>query len=79
MFYREIVSEAKRLPLSQQLQLVEELMRVMRQTAIPPAPFKNKGAVPFNQLRGALRPEGALPTDDELTDGYTEHLVRKYL
>ena len=26
MFYREIVSEAKRLPLGQQLQLVEELI-----------------------------------------------------
>jgi hypothetical protein len=79
MFYREIVSEAKRLPLSQQLQLVEELMRVMRQTAVPPARFKNKGVIPFTQLRGALRPEGALPTDDELADAYVEHLVRKYL
>jgi hypothetical protein len=79
MFYREIVSEAKRLPLGQQLQLVEELMRVMRQTATLPARPKRKATIPFNQLRGALRPEDALPTDDELADAYTEHLMGKYL
>jgi hypothetical protein len=79
MFYREIVSEAKLLPLGQQLQLVEELMRVMRQTATSPARSMRKATIPFNQLRGALRPEGALPTDDELADAYTEHLMGKYL
>ena len=79
MFYREIVSEAKRLPLGQQLQLVEELLRVMRQTATSPARSKRKATIPFNQLRGALRPERALPTDDELADAYTEHLMGKYL
>ena len=79
MSYREIVSEAKRLPLGQQLQLVEELLRVMRQTATPPARPKRKHIIPFNQLRGALRPEGALPTDGELEDAYTEHLMEKYL
>ena len=41
MSYREIVSEAKRLPLGQQLQLVEELLHAMRQTATPPAPSEN--------------------------------------
>ncbi len=79
MFYREIVSEAKRLPLSQQLQLVEELLRAMRQAATPPARPKRRRAVAFKQLRGALKVEGVLPTDDELKDAYTEHLMEKYL
>ena len=79
MAYREIVSEAKRLPLGQQLQLVEELLRAMRQAATPSARPKRKRIIPFNQLRGALRPEGALPRDGELEDAYSEHLVEKYL
>jgi hypothetical protein len=79
MAYREIVSEAKRLPLGQQLQLVEELLRAMRQTATPPLRPKRKRIIPFNQLRGALKPEGALPDEGELEDAYTEHLMEKYL
>jgi hypothetical protein len=79
MAYREIVSEAKRLPLGQQLQLVEELLRVMRQTATLHARPKRKHTVPFGQFRGALKPGGSLPTDGELEDGYTEHLMEKYL
>ena len=79
MAYREIVSEAKRLPLGQQLQLVEELLRAMRQTATPSVRLKRKRTVPFSQLRGALRPGGTLPTEGELEDAYTEHLMEKYL
>jgi hypothetical protein len=79
MVYREIVSEVKRLPLHEQLLLVEELLRDMRQTAQPPARSKRRRIVPFKQLRGALKPDGSLPTDAELRDAYTEHLLEKYL
>jgi len=79
MGYREIVSEAKRLPLGEQLQLVEELLRAMRQTAAKPVHPKQKRTIPFKQLRGALKPGGPLPTDGELEDGYTKHLMDKYL
>jgi hypothetical protein len=66
MAYREIVSEAKRLPLGQQLQLLEELKRAMRQTATPPVCSKRKRTVLFSQLRGALKPGGLLPIDGEI-------------
>lgn len=79
MVYHEIVSEAKRLPLGEQLQLVEELLRAMRQTATNPVRPKRKRAIPFHQLRGALKPGGPLPTDSELEDAYTRHLMEKYL
>ena len=68
MVYREIVSEVKRLPLHEQFLLVEELLRGMRETAQPPTHKARKRIVPFQQLRGALRPEGPLPTDAELKD-----------
>ena len=79
MAYRQIVSEAKRLPLHEQLLLVEELLHGMRQTAQPTAGSKRRRVIPFKQLRGALKPEGSLPTDVELKDAYTEHLPEKYL
>jgi hypothetical protein len=79
MVYREIVSEAKRLPLHEQLLLVEELLHDMRQTTKPPVRPKRRRIVPFKQLRGALRPEGPLPTDADLKEAYVEHLVEKYV
>jgi hypothetical protein len=79
MAYREIVSEAKRLPLHEQLQLVEEILRGVRETARPAVRARRRRIVPFKQLRGALKPEGPLPTDAELKDAYTDHLVEKYL
>lgn len=80
MVYQEIVSEVKRLPLHEQLLLVEELLRGMRQTAQPVIqPRRRRGAIPFSQLRGALKTNGPLPTDAELKDAYTGHLLKKYL
>jgi hypothetical protein len=79
MLYRQVVSEAKRLPFGEQLLLVEELLRAMRQTTTRPARPKRKGIIPFAQLRGALKPAGPLPTDSELEDAYTKHLMEKYL
>jgi len=79
MVYREIVSEAKRLPFGEQLLLVEELLRAMRQTTARSARPKQKRIIPFAQLRGALKPVGPLPTDSELEDAYTKHLMEKYL
>ena len=78
MVYREILSEAKRLPLGEQLQLVEELLRAMRQTATQPVRPKRRRTIPFKQMRGALKADGPLPTDGELEDAYTGHLVEKY-
>ncbi len=79
MGYREVVSAAKRLPLDEQLQLVEELVRGMRQTAARPVSREGGQVKPFSELRGALKPEGPLPTDDEVEDEYVKHLIEKYL
>ncbi len=79
MEYREIVSAAKRLSMGEQLQLVEELLRSIRQSAAKTPRGKRRHVKPFLELRGALRPEGPLPTDDEIADEYTRHLIEKYL
>ncbi len=79
MVYREIVSEAKRLPVNEQVQLVEELLRAMRLTAPQPVRRKRKHIIPFMQLRGALKSGDPLPADDDLEDSYVNHLMEKYL
>jgi hypothetical protein len=79
MGYREIVSAAKRLPLSEQLMLVEELLHTMRKSVVKPVDRRRLRARRFSELRGALKPEGAMPTDGELEDGYIKHLIEKYL
>ncbi len=79
MEYREVVSAAKRLPVDEQLQLVEELLRAMRQTAGKRIHPRRRRTRPFTQLRGALKPEGPLPTDGDVEDAYVRHLIEKYL
>ena len=51
----------------------------MRQTATKPVHPKRQQPRPFSQLRSALKPEGALPTDRDVEDGYIQHLIEKYL
>lgn len=79
MGYREIVSEAKRLPLNEQLRLVEELLRGMRAAESGSPSQKGRQIKPFSEMRGFLRPEGPAPTDSELDEEYTQHLIEKYL
>lgn len=79
MEYREVVSAAKRLPMSEQFQLVEELLRGMRQTATRSPRARRRPTVRFSQLRGALKPIHPGANDSDLEDAYVEHLVEKYL
>lgn len=55
MVYREIVAEAKQLPLHEQLQLIEELARYPQDHDSLDADRRDD-VIPFKLLRGALRP-----------------------
>ncbi len=79
MEYREVVSAAKRLPMSEQFQLVEELLRGMRQTATRSPRARRRPTIRFSQLRGALKPVHSGADDVDLADIYTQHLMEKYL
>jgi hypothetical protein len=78
MLYREIVTEARRLPLHQQLRLVEELLRDIRLSEQAPRATRRR-ARPFSEMRGALKPAGSQPSDSDVRDLYGEHLMEKYL
>ena len=64
------------LPAAQRLVLLEALTRSVREdlTPLPQA----EAVAPFVTLRGALKPDGPMPTDEELEADYVEYLTRKY-
>jgi hypothetical protein len=78
MIYREIITEAKRLPKGEQLQLIEELLSAMRPASSPITHKSVNSAIPFIKLRGALKPESAA-VSDVLKEDYAQYLVEKYL
>ncbi len=75
MTYREIVAEIERLPEAEQKALLLWLVKRARietrrdQSSTPPAKL----------VRGMLKSEGPVPTDQELHDDYVEYLIRKYV
>lgn len=63
MSYLDIVAEVRRLPLHEQLSLLEELVRALQKQVLVQPPIPERVA-PMSALRGVLKPEnGAAPTD----------------
>ena len=78
MSFLEVVREAKQLRMSEQLQLVEELLRSFRGKMVAAGEAAGDAA-PMSSLRGVLKPDnGVLPTDDEVDALIADHLLEKY-
>lgn len=77
MTYQEIASQIVRLPLDQRLQLLEMLTHSLRSDLAGLAEPSNGDAPKLT--RGMLKPEGPMPTDEELDEAYVDHLIEKYL
>lgn len=74
MTYKDLISEIKQLPLNERLLLLEAITRSVRDEVAPPT---RRGSS-VNRVRGMIKPTGPLPSDDELKDAYTRHLIEKY-
>jgi hypothetical protein len=84
MTYAQVVSEVKLLTATEKLDLVEVLLRDLRQTVSPvvrePKPTVEEKLRNVEQLGGCLKPlNGTVPTDNEIREDYTEELIHKYL
>jgi hypothetical protein len=77
MTYQSIVSEIARMPLREQLMLLETITRLVRVKAA--LSDKPKIISPMKLTRGMLKPNGVVPTDKELKDDYVNYLLKKYL
>ena len=76
MVYQELVAEIEKLPVAEQLSLVETLIRLIsRRTMKSEAPANS-----LDRVRGMLKPVSgeSVPDDAELSDSYTDYLLRKY-
>lgn len=76
MMYQELVTEIEKLPLDEQLSLLETLARfISRRTAKPAAPENS-----LQRVQGLLKPDPgqAMPTDAELMNDYADYLIEKY-
>jgi hypothetical protein len=69
MTYREIVAEIERLPQAEQQAL---LLWLVKHARIEVSPRSRRSAPPAVLVRGMLKPEGPLPTDDEIREEYTD-------
>lgn len=78
MSFLEVVREAKQLRMSEQLQLVEELLRSFRAQLVTSGE-EVVDAAPMSSLRGVLKPDsGVLPTDDEVDALIADYLLEKH-
>ncbi|MBN1877214.1 MAG: hypothetical protein JXA33_23530 [Anaerolineae bacterium] len=67
MTYQDLVLEVKKLPLDEQLSLMETLLQCISHRT------RSRNDVPQDSLariRGMLKPVGPMPTDAELTRDY---------
>lgn len=76
MTYQELVTEIERLPLAEQLSLMETLIRFVGRHATA----STDTASSLERVRGMLKPgpDDVMPTDVELNDDYADYLIRKY-
>ena len=72
--YPVVVENIKQLTLEEQLSLLEALSRLIRGTLHQEARPANSKA----NLRGILKPDGALPSEEALKDAYADYLIEKY-
>ena len=74
MTYEQVVAEAMRLPAQERLRLLEMIAASLQTERPGPLPR----GVPAERLRGIIKPDGPMPTDEELKDDYTRYLIEKY-
>jgi hypothetical protein len=75
MTYVEVLETAKKLSPAQRRLLIEAIARSLEEEkATPP-----KRPSSLARVRGMLKVNGAPPSDDELSDDYTEYLIKKYI
>jgi hypothetical protein len=78
MSYLDIVAEVRRLPLHEQLKLMEELVHAL-QNQVLAQPSVPEHVAPMSALRGILKPEnGTLPTDEEIRQIIADDLLEKH-
>ena len=72
--YQDIVVAVRQLPNEKRLTLMEELVHLLAEEWQPP----RTGESSLHRVRGMIKPVGVIPTDHELRESHTDHLIDKY-
>ena len=91
MTQQQFIEEIKRLSVAERLDLLEIISRSVREDleangGAPASDVSSPDAqderarklAAVRRLRGALKPEGEPPSDEELKESYTNYLAEKY-
>ncbi|MCB0197180.1 MAG: hypothetical protein KDJ65_34860 [Anaerolineae bacterium] len=76
MIYQDLVTEIEKLPLAEQLSLMETLARLISRRVVKPTAPENA----VERVRGLIKPVAGetTPTDAQIRDDYTDYLLKKY-
>ena len=74
MTIQEIIDEINKLPFDLRLELLERLADSLRDEWEPKSAMKAS----VNEVRGMLKSNGPVSTDEELKSAYTDYLLEKY-
>jgi hypothetical protein len=74
MTREEIVKEIVQLPVAEREAMVEEIRRSIRENL---QPEETRVSI-VDQLYGIARPDGPMPSDEELKEDYIRYLAEKY-
>ncbi len=74
MSTQELLAAINLLPTEDRLVLLESLARSLR------AELRSREniGVPVSEIRGIAKPDGEPPSDNEIREGYIQHLMEKY-
>jgi hypothetical protein len=70
----ELIKEIKQLPLDERMTVLEAISQSVREEA---QPRKTRVSV-VDRLWGIAKPDGPLPSDEELKQDYIRYLTEKY-
>jgi hypothetical protein len=74
MTQEELIKEINQLPVEQQVELLEAISRSVREKI---KPSENKQSL-GSRLLGIAKPDGPMPSDEELKEDYVRYLEEKY-
>jgi hypothetical protein len=74
MTREEIVKEIRQLPIAEREAVVEEITRSIREEI---QPVETRLSI-VDRLYGIAKPDGPMPSDEELKEDYIRYLTEKY-
>lgn len=74
MIDQNLITEVENLSLDEQLSLLRILIKSINRSTERDKVLQAS----VERVRGMLKPTGAMPTDNELREEYTDYLIRKY-